>query len=183
MEDFGVRFKARHPFVTGSQEYGKPGPDSDIDLVIFMPKSFDCKKLEAMSDKCGGDAYDDVPKHQTQMRFGKLNLIVVHTDKAYTAWEAATRCALNFCFGGTHGRNPLSKDRAKRLFRRVFAKLGLETYHVEKVECVDTLKDEMRDLSTEALEELEKTLDELILLRRQENQLLLEYQKEPRDED
>jgi len=82
-------------FVTGSQVYGEPDGDSDIDLVIRTSEKH-AHMLAAMSDyPLDGDQPDDIasstPIGSLSVRFGDLNLIACYTDWAYEIWMQGTQ--------------------------------------------------------------------------------------------
>lgn len=87
-------------FVTGSQVYGEPGVDSDIDLVIRTSESH-AKMLFTMSDFAnsehfgaeaeGNDQVSNTVKGSLSLRFGDLNLIACYTDWAYNVWMQGTQ--------------------------------------------------------------------------------------------
>lgn len=66
-------------FITGSRAYGKPQPESDIDLVIRVESST-ADNLEELSGVKNGEP----------VRFGKLNLILCRTDEEYALWKMGT---------------------------------------------------------------------------------------------
>jgi hypothetical protein len=73
-------------FLTGSRVYGTPREDSDIDLVIQLPID-DQNKLIEIGDEAGIQLDDEYP----QVRFGKLQIIMVTTDWEFAAWKHATQ--------------------------------------------------------------------------------------------
>lgn len=82
-------------FITGSQMYGNPGGQSDIDLVIPMDR--DQMNLlvhlynEAGLNKEGeGVPSETVREDSVSLRFGKLNLIVCCEKEVYTLWKEGT---------------------------------------------------------------------------------------------
>lgn len=101
-------------FLTGSRAYGKPRPDSDIDLVMRIC-SDDLDKL-----KCSGvcDSFYDYPENDgSSLKFGKLNLICVTTDVKFEAWAEGT---VNLI-----ARAPVSREDAIAHF----ATKGIEPNH------------------------------------------------------
>lgn len=75
-------------FVTGSHAYGRPRPDSDLDLVVLIdPAQAEQLTLCADSSHLGsaGDASD------VSLNFGPLNLICVSNADDYAWWAAGTR--------------------------------------------------------------------------------------------
>lgn len=75
--------------LTGSQKYGIPRDDSDIDLVVFIDNEDDLKELlmwaEVMSAKLHTQGYNGI-----SLRFGRLNLIVVNDKNTYDGWKMGT---------------------------------------------------------------------------------------------
>ncbi len=71
-------------FVTGSQKYGSPNKDSDIDLVVFL----DSDDILLLADTFLPDdpGYGDV----LVLRFDTLNLICFSDEKKYEAWKQGT---------------------------------------------------------------------------------------------
>jgi hypothetical protein len=77
-------------FLTGSQVYGKPTQDSDIDLVIFTDVDT-MLRLRALSDNPRLVNISGSNTHKSaSIRFGKLNLTVVTTEDEWQVWRLAT---------------------------------------------------------------------------------------------
>jgi len=97
-------------FLTGSQEYGTPTLESDIDMVV---RSDDSKLIEKLLEYSAGAG--SVPNNAQQMsvKFGKLNVLVCFTDAAYQAWEDGT---LELSLRGTCTREEAIEvfDRTRR---------------------------------------------------------------------
>jgi len=74
-------------FVTGSQVYGTPTEESDIDLVVLVSDE-QYSKLVKLSNGMGENTG---PRSYPQIRFGKLNLIALSDDVVWKAWRDATR--------------------------------------------------------------------------------------------
>lgn len=68
-------------FVTGSQVYGTPTEQSDIDLCVTLCTS-DANLLRKLADACDGSTGDS-------LRFGKLNLLILGLTE-FAAWDQAT---------------------------------------------------------------------------------------------
>lgn len=66
-----------YSFITGSQAHGTAKEESDIDLVI----------LADVHTKVFLTKYSE---HPVQIRFGKLNLIIVQTPEEWAAWKLGT---------------------------------------------------------------------------------------------
>ena len=78
-------------FLTGSQVYGKPRPDSDIDLCLIMDED-DIAQLSIFADdkKLHSNTSHDYDAKIVEIRFGKLNLLIFRSEKEFLAWKAAT---------------------------------------------------------------------------------------------
>lgn len=93
-------------FITGSQVYGTPNEDSDIDLVILVDgdvESHDALELLAAKGEpvlAGAEDYGD---HLT-IRFGDLNLIVFTDEVPFEAWRKTTNELI--------ARRPVTRDEA-----------------------------------------------------------------------
>lgn len=82
-------------FLTGSQVYGTPRPDSDVDLVIQVSGE-DFAILNQLCDGTGASSQS--------IRFGKLNLIILPSDKKFAAWQKAT--------DALKARKPVTREQA-----------------------------------------------------------------------
>jgi hypothetical protein len=102
-------------FLTGSRVYGRPGPNSDIDLVVRVDPTTarHIRRLQgvAMSEP-------------TPIRFGKLNLILCETDEQYEVWAKGTAEMI----------------ASKQTFDKVAAKAVFDKYR-EAVGLLDTYAD------------------------------------------
>ena len=86
-------------FITGSQVYGKPNENSDVDLVVLINKE-EVELLKKTCDRytewyeregdCGRYTYI---LHSISIHFGKLNLICVFRESIYNIWLQATNSA------------------------------------------------------------------------------------------
>jgi hypothetical protein len=85
-------------FLTGSQCYGRPTDDSDIDLVILV----DEKTAEFLWSNS-----DDEKSSSQKCCFGALNLIVCTTQAQYDRWRIGTEALLHV--------KPVSHKRACHL--------------------------------------------------------------------
>lgn len=83
-------------FITGSNVYGKPNSDSDVDLVIFVDAQTK-EELIKLSDT-----------GKMPCRFGKLNIIFATTEEEYAAWLL-----------GKIEAKKLKKDVPKDIFKRI----------------------------------------------------------------
>lgn len=92
-------------YITGSRAYGIPSDESDIDLVVCLPRE-DIEKLWSLTEG------------SITLMFGKLNLVAFNIDdpedmERYKSWSAA------------HDRlmaiKPVTKERAIQEFREANA--------------------------------------------------------------
>lgn len=111
--------------LTGSQAYGHPREDSDVDLVIYVPEAA-LKVLEQLADP---DPKWELKTHDYEtikyerfagrskpLRFGKLNLICT-TDRAiYDAWKLGTEELVR---RSAEGPDVVTRDEAKELLHRL----------------------------------------------------------------
>ena len=82
-------------FLTGSQVYGFPTPESDIDLVVYVSGK-DAKFL--FSQKEPGKP----------LMFGDLNLVVLTCEQDWINWRTATdECTR---------KKPITRDEAIKIF-------------------------------------------------------------------
>lgn len=94
-------------FVTGSQVYGTPTENSDIDLVLFIDDE-DAAILQRMADDCHVNEAEDYghPGEIAHLRFGKLNLVCIYDESEFFAWMRATRELI--------ARKPVTREEAKQ---------------------------------------------------------------------
>lgn len=78
-------------FMAGSWVYGKPKPDSDVDVVIACTPEEACNIAKHADWARFPPAGVRTGYKNTTIRFGRLNLICVHTTEDYNAWLLATR--------------------------------------------------------------------------------------------
>jgi len=77
-------------FLTGSQVYGEPTQDSDVDLVIFTDVDT-MLRLQALAETSQTASISGANTHKSaSIRFGKLNLTVVTNEDEWQAWRLAT---------------------------------------------------------------------------------------------
>ena len=76
-------------FVTGSFAYGKPGPKSDVDLVVLVSTK-DIEHLQLMADEGGFNNTGYNPEDARCFRFGKLNLLCCVNEKHFELWRKGT---------------------------------------------------------------------------------------------
>lgn len=92
-------------FITGSQIYGIPSEESDIDLVIFASK--DVLDILLPESDLG----------HAPIKFGKLNVIVAETEQQYLAWfEGKRKCLETMALNNNEG---LDKDTCIKIHDEV----------------------------------------------------------------
>lgn len=104
------------PFITGSQLFGIPKLDSDVDLVMLLEDFYawylyeqatEITEMKRQSDEYHGAGYS--------LKFGKLNIILLPRTY-YDLWKQCTE----FCVNLMVKRNRrLSKEESKSIFRAV----------------------------------------------------------------
>lgn len=76
-------------FLTGSQVYGTPTEDSDVDLVIRCDDWTVQQLVELLVQAEDGPMW--YPETEfVSVKVGRLNLLCCLTDTAYAAWRAGT---------------------------------------------------------------------------------------------
>jgi hypothetical protein len=118
-------------FVTGSHAYGEPGPDSDVDLVVFV------RPEHAMILRRASEGAINEP-----IRFGRLNIIAVSSydelciwrmqreileDEAPVARERALEVGLEL---GTHTTG-LTAGRAAETWKEFEAMCEIRNWKIE----------------------------------------------------
>lgn len=92
-------------FITGSYAYGKPKPESDIDLVIYVNYTTK-ERLIKLSD------YEKMP-----CKFGRLNLIFATSEEEYAAWLLGKILCVDDKPNNTNKEiNNKHHDKARNLF-------------------------------------------------------------------
>jgi hypothetical protein len=94
--------------LTGSQVYGSPNSESDIDLVV-LTSPHQAELLTMLADKCQA-----VNKGGFSCRYGKMNLVVETSPAKFKIWKQGTAQLLS--------ESPVTRDRAKEVFKA----LGLQ---------------------------------------------------------
>ena len=97
-------------FITGSRAYGVPKENSDIDLVLPLPKEV-IKILRPWGEdgsNCPGS---------TSMKFGRLNLIIPDSPESIAVWEQGTAQLI------AHG--PVTRKAAMDLFHKMRRAAGI----------------------------------------------------------
>lgn len=120
--------------LTGSNAYGHPRPDSDVDLVIYVPEEA-LRVLEAIADpdpkwddkadtaeRDGYEAqrYERLFGRSKPLRFGRLNLVCTTNRSIYEAWRQGTKYLVEKSKVGT---DVVSRDEAKRVLKELRAKV------------------------------------------------------------
>lgn len=97
-------------FITGSQAYGTPTEESDVDLVILV----DPKTLRFLMGAFGDIKEDDESyKDMTSAQFsiGTLNLILCQEVKHYRQWQRGTKTLKAMA--------PVTREQAVALFASI----------------------------------------------------------------
>lgn len=109
------------PFITGSRCYGEPTEESDLDLVVPMPAE--------VANKIWEELFPEKPETEyglgdfSVFRFGQLNLIATHTERAYDAWKVGTdKCVAQLL----KKRKALTRSEAVTIIRRELDKRGID---------------------------------------------------------
>lgn len=99
-------------FVTGSHAYGKPRPDSNLDLVVLADDET-IGKFAREFDKSvdyGGDSLT--------IRQGAVNLILETSPAKFAAWKFGTEKLIQ--------RMPVTREEAVKEFKSLFSSVGEE---------------------------------------------------------
>jgi len=89
--------------LTGSHVYGKPRPDSDMDIVMVLNE----EALALLKSKA--DTWFGLPNGDS-LHFGHLNVIATTDEGIYRKWVAAMYAA--------RSERPVTKDRAIELHEK-----------------------------------------------------------------
>lgn len=82
--------------LTGSRAYGKPTEDSDIDLVLLSETDEDSILFQILRSQGNRIEEDSDSKFYTNLRFGKLNLILCENPCTFRVWEEGTKLLQRF---------------------------------------------------------------------------------------
>lgn len=93
-------------FLTGSQVYGTPTAESDVDVVVQMTAE-EMDKLAPLSE--GSFSFDEYGCGRS-FRFGKLNLIAISSDRLFELWRDSTEACKAI--------KPVNKIEAKAIFKK-----------------------------------------------------------------
>lgn len=99
--------------LTGSQVYGQPTEESDVDLVVLVEQDDFDKLLEHFPPTGDPDAYKGCPAQA--VRCGKLNLIMVTSVDHLECWRGGTRMLKE----RAEREGPLPRSEAVALFRHL----------------------------------------------------------------
>lgn len=100
-------------FITGSNAYGKPTAESDLDLVVLMTEHVRDKLLQ----------YSDFPTSPDKiLRFGKLNIVGVTSELEAAVWLVATKELETVKQSGPTS----TKKKAAALIDDLLASVGLD---------------------------------------------------------
>jgi hypothetical protein len=104
-------------FLTGSQAYGTPTDESDVDLAIVV-SSDDAERLHSLASRRGGSGGGWV-----SLYFGRLNLVCLAPDE-FDAWKMAN--------DQLKAEKPVTKERAIELIDAAKAIAGNDAmdFHV-----------------------------------------------------
>ena len=95
--------------LTGSHAYGKPGPDSDVDLVVLM----DPVGAADLARILGAEVSRSEPGRYPGVHFrtGRLNVIVETRGEWFDVWVQGTRDLVM--------RRPVTREEACATFERL----------------------------------------------------------------
>ena len=108
-------------FATGSRVYGTPTETSDLDLVIRVSDSATVALIAALADSStlapndGQRPASAVGLPNASFRFGKLNIIIAHTDRQYADWKEGTAKLME--------EKPVTRERAVEVFTALRARV------------------------------------------------------------
>jgi len=110
-------------FLTGSQVYGTPSKESDIDLVVCMTVSDVNTMVRVLTEKGEKPEHVDYGDGQSSIKIGSLNLLVCHTDKRYASWLLGTQVLMQ---ERQTRHSPLTREHAIEVFSALREMLGLK---------------------------------------------------------
>lgn len=97
-------------FLTGSHAYGRPSPESDIDIAILVERS----TLEKLEQVFGGDGrIVQYGLSVGSFRHEKINLIAFTEEWRFDAWRSATESLTKTA--------PVSREQAVALIQATVA--------------------------------------------------------------
>ena len=100
--------------ITGSQNYGQPTPESDVDLVIRCSETTKELLIEISDLK------------KMPIKFGKLNIICCTNDDEFALWVLGTRiCSEKNLEEG----RPIPKTEAKEILDDLRYRIGILAEH------------------------------------------------------
>jgi len=103
----------RKAFLTGSRRYGTPTDKSDIDLVVLTSASTILDLLK-FTENVKEDACDNYGAGTAQLKFGKLNLILVSETCDFDIWLNGTRQ-----LAGKAKKKPVTRKQAVAHFKKL----------------------------------------------------------------
>lgn len=111
-------------FVTGSCAYGTPTSDSDIDLVVLLPRIDVSTICEFLEDEFINDRQSNSFRCTNRsseypgisLRFGKLNLIIVQDIQEWKIWKEGTSYLKSI--------RPVTRDKAVEKFKELRSKMS-----------------------------------------------------------
>ncbi len=110
-------------FLTGSQVYGEPNKDSDIDLVLSMTINDTKQLVEVLNAKGQTVEHVDYGDGQSSIKIGFLNLIICHSEKREVSWRLGTSVLIR---ERKENMRPLKRSRAIEVFSGLREMLGLK---------------------------------------------------------
>ena len=107
-------------FLTGSQVYGQPKDNSDLDVVIVIRNDGDplLKLVYKFADTEGDSATGERFKRGRSLRFGKLNLIILPSLDEAELWSKTTDYLIE--------RAPVDKRMAISTFEEAYKNSGIK---------------------------------------------------------
>lgn len=105
--------------LTGSQVYGAPRNDSDVDVVVMMPADVIEALQFLLPEFCGPTTDETISDRalemtQLSLKCGKINIVAVSSPDDLAAWKAGT--SQLFDESRQHG-SPCDRERAIEVLR------------------------------------------------------------------
>ncbi len=97
--------------LTGSQVYGTPTKESDIDLVVLVNEKT-ANALQRLDDTSDGEDRS-AGEGSFSLRFGTLNLIVLTDHRRFMSWVDGTK--------ELGAKKPVERSVAVKRFKELFA--------------------------------------------------------------
>lgn len=105
-------------FLTGSQVYGTPKEDSDIDLVVRISEDDLC----ILRRLTGTESQKYTDMNCQTFRFGKLNLICTGSKDSMRVWKEGTEILSDRDISGEE----ITKDKAIEVFDKLREENGIK---------------------------------------------------------